>query len=240
MFKTILYSFFILLLSNTAFAQQDSSETSSHAITIGYDKSSINRPELSDWNDRFMEYRYLRNDTIQYYIRADHNHHFDLHDSGIELGTYFKLSSQVGIDLAAGGSDKSYFMPENFVRLGASFLLFDNPESLGALVLYPSYQQSAYVNGDVKRFSLGSEYYPPSINAWFTPNLGFVRDQFGEETFSYGFGAHWQLTDFNRIGASYSFAPETENLITTTYTIRRELHRDAELFAIKPGKFLYP
>jgi YaiO family outer membrane protein len=213
MLRTLLTGIF-LLNATLIKAQDNNAPDFQHEFSLGYDKSSIDRPGISDWHDRFIEYRYLT-DTYQYYARLDHQHHFDLHDTGLEVGTFIQLNDFSSVDLAVGSSDKSDFMPESFIRIGTNFLVYDKPDNLGALVLSPAYQHSSYLNGNTQRFSLASEYYPSGINAWFTPNIGVVRDQFGTKTFSWGIGGHWQLTDTSRIGLVYADAPETENLITT-------------------------
>ena len=92
--------------------------------------------------------------------------------------------------------------------------------NFGTVILNGGLQYSSYANGDTKRASLGLDYYLPGVDAWLTPAIGVVRDQDGKDTFSWGLGGNWQVGAYSRIGASYSDAPETENLITTDTTVK--------------------
>lgn len=186
-----------------------------HEIGIGYAQSRVDRPGISDWHDRYLEYRYRRASGSQFYARFNHNHHFDRHDDLLETGVLIRQNTVMPMEISLGYTDNADFMPEHYIRLAGSRLVKEASDSFGTLLLNGQYQYSKYLNGNTQRVFIGLEYYLLSQNAWLTPGIGMVRDQDGIDTFSATLGAHWQISGFTRIGINLSDAPETENLITT-------------------------
>lgn len=186
-----------------------------HEASLGFSRSDFSQSGFSQWNDRFMEYRHLHANGNQEFVRASHNHRFDRHDSQLEAGVLWQQDSAWPLELSVGLTENADFMADWFVRAGTRRLLNPGAERWGAAILTPLYQYSSFSNGDTQRLQLGLEYYVPDTEIWLTPAIGMVRDQDGIETFSWGLGAHWQLSTRNRFGVSYSDAPETENLLTT-------------------------
>lgn len=184
--------------------------------SIGYAQSSFSRISLPDWHDRFIEYR-LQQSGYQWYIRGDHQHHFNLHDSQITLGMAKNTSTGLPLEIFASASGDADFLPD--YRLGmATRIRLSTAEQTSrqaTAILVPQYTFSSYNNGDTHRLSLGMEYYLAQTNVWLTPSIGVVLDQDNQSSLSWGLGAHWQVAANSRIGGGYSNAPETENLITT-------------------------
>lgn len=205
----------VLDLRAAARTQPEGNTVAGHLLTTGFSRSTIDRAGFADWNDRFVEYRHLQENGGQQYLRTEHNHRFGLHDTLVEGGLTLLPDSAMPLQIAAGFTPDDDFMPEYFARIGASKLLLEDGASFGALVFSGQYQHSSYANGRTNRLLAGFEYYLPGVDAWLTPALGMVRDQNGENTFAWTFGAHWQVAGTTRIGVNYSDAPETENLITT-------------------------
>ena len=189
-----------------------------HQLTTGFSRSTIDLPAFDDWNDRFVEYRHLQPNGNQQYLRVEHDHRFDRHDTLYEVGASFQQRSRLPFELAAGFTPSDDFLPEYYGRVAARTALTDGSGDYGTVILTGMFQYSSFANGDTRRTQIGLEYYLPGIDAWLTPSIGMVRDQFGKDTFAWGFGAHWQVAGPTRIGISYSDAPETENLITTDST----------------------
>lgn len=189
-----------------------------HQLTTGFSRSTIDLAAFADWSDRFVEYRHLQPNGNQQYVRVEHDHRFDRHDTLYEVGASFQQQSQLPFELAFGFTPSDDFLPEYYGRIGARTRLTDGTGNYGTVILTGMFQYSSFANGDTRRAQLGLEYYLPGVDAWLTPAIGMVRDQFGKDTFAWGIGAHWQVTGPTRIGVSYSDAPETENLITTDST----------------------
>jgi len=186
-----------------------------HQISTGYSRSTINSPGLDNWHDRFIEYRHLQADGNQQYLRVEHNDRFGTNDTMVEAGLALQQKSRLPLEVAVGVTPNYQFMPHWFGRVQGNTPLTDGSGDFGTVLLTGLFQYSSYANGDTKRVQLGLEYYLPHTDIWLTPNIGEVRDQNGVYTFAWGLGANWQLGGTTRIGASYSNAPETENLITT-------------------------
>jgi YaiO family outer membrane protein len=186
-----------------------------HEVSLGFSRSDFSQPGFSQWNDRFLEYRHLHANGNQEFLRASHNHRFDLHDTQVEAGLLRRQDAAWPLELSIGVTEKADFLADWFVRAGTRRLLNPGTQALGAAVLTPMYQYASFSNGDTHRVQLGLEYYLPGTDVWFTPAVGMVRDQDGIETFAWSLGAHWQLSTRHRLGLSYSDAPETENLLTT-------------------------
>jgi YaiO family outer membrane protein len=173
---------------------------------------------VGDWNDRSLEYRHLQANGTQQYLRIEHDHRFGTHDTLYEAGVAFNQKSRLPLDIAVGFTPDDEFLPEYFARVNASTPLTDGSSDLGTVILTGGLQYSSFANGDTKRGSLGLEYYLPNVDVWLTPSVGMVRDQSGQNTFSWSLGGHWQVAAGTRIGGTYSDAPETENLLTTNTT----------------------
>lgn len=186
-----------------------------HELSAGFSRGNFSQPGFSDWNDRFVEYRRHFANGDQRYVRSAHNHRFDRHDTQVEAGLLWHQDRAWPLELALGHTFDADFSADWFLRIGTRRQMHGLASELGALVLVPLYQFSSFGNGDTQRVQLGLEYYLPGLDAWLTPGIGMVRDQDGIETFAWSLGAHWQPAARHRIGASYSDAPETENLITT-------------------------
>ncbi len=186
-----------------------------HQLSVGYGRSSIDRVGLSDWHDRFIEYRHMQPNGNQQYVRVEHNSRFNTNDTMIEAGLALQQKSKLPLEVAVGVTPNVQFMPHWFARVQGSTPLTDGSGSYGTVLLTGGVQYSSYSNGATKRAQLGLEYYLPNADVWLTPNIGMVRDQNGLDTFAWGLGINWQLGGTTRVGASYSDAPETENLVTT-------------------------
>lgn len=189
-------------------------------VTAGFSRSRIDLRGLGEWNDRFIEYRHLEANGTQQFLRVEHDHRFGMHDTLYEAGVAFNQKSRLPLEVAMGFTPDDEFLPEFYGRVNASTPLTDGSSNFGTVILTGGLQYSSYANGDTKRANLGLEYYLPNVDAWLTPNIGVVRDQSGKNTFSWGLGGNWQVGAYTRIGASYSDAPETENLITTDTTAK--------------------
>lgn len=197
-------------------------------ITTGIGRSTIDLVGFADWTDRFFEYRRLGADGNQHYIRVEHDHRFGTHDTLYEAGTTFQQKSRLPLEVAVGFSPDDEFLPGYYGRLQASTPLTDGSGDYGTVILNAGYQYSSYANGKTHRLQLGLDYYLPGIDAWLSPKAGMVRDQNGDDTFAWSIGANWQVRGPTRIGASYSDAPETENLLTidttaVNYYLRQDL-----------------
>lgn len=186
-----------------------------HQISTGYSRSTIDHTGFSNWQDRFIEYRHLQPNGNQQYVRVEHNNRFNSTDTMIEAGLALQQKSLLPLEVAIGVTPNAQFMPHWFGRLQGSTPLTDGKGSYGTVLLTGLVQYSSYANGDTQRLQLGLDYYLPNVDMWLTPNIGMVRDQNGLDTFAWGLAANWQLSGPTRIGASYSDAPETENLVTT-------------------------
>lgn len=192
-----------------------SSRQPQHQVTAGVSRSTFDLPGFAEWNDRFVEYRHTEANGNQQYLRVEHNHRFGTHDTLVELGIAVAQQSVMPVEIAMGFTHNSDFMPSFLTRLQARKVLMEGNERLGTMVLTALYQYSVFNNGTTNRVLTGLEYYLPNADAWLTPAIGTVRDQNGLDTFAWSMGAHWQISGATRIGANYSDAPETENLITT-------------------------
>lgn len=186
-----------------------------HELSVGYSRSEFSLPGFSHWNDRFVEYRRLRPDGNQHYLRASHNHRFALHDTQLEVGGLWGRDRRLPLELAVGLTEDADFSADWFVRAGTRLRLNPGAGEAGALVLVPLYQFASFDNGDTHRVQFGLEYYLPGIEAWLAPVLGVVRDQDGLDSFAWSLSGHWQISTRHRVGINYSDAPETENLLTT-------------------------
>lgn len=186
-----------------------------HEVSMGFSHSEFSLRGFNQWNDRFVEYRHLQADGDQAFVRASHYHRFALHDSPLEAGLLLNQKMAWPLELSAGIANGADFVADWFVRMGTRRTLSPDSAQWGALVFTPLYQYSSFNNGDTQRLLLGFEYYLPSTDIWLTPALGMVRDQYGQESFAWSLGAHWQVGVLDRVGGSYSDAPETENLLTT-------------------------
>lgn len=186
-----------------------------HQLSTGFGRSTIDRSGFADWNDRFIEYRHLQPNGNQQYLRVEHDHRFGAHDTLYEGGITVAQQSRVPLEFAVGFTPDDDFLAEYYARAQGNTRLTDGSGDFGTVLLTGLLQYSSYANGDTKRVQMGLEYYLPGVDAWLTPTIGMVRDQDGIDTFAWSVGAHWQLGGATRIGASYTDAPETENLITT-------------------------
>jgi YaiO family outer membrane protein len=184
----------------------------SHQLLWGYGVSDLNETFFSNWRDRFMEYRHFSNNGNQQFLRVEHDHRFDLHDSMLELGFLLGARSSVPIDLAIGITEDAEFLPEYRIRLGTHWQI----RSLlpGASVLSLGVQQARYATGTTRNLSLNLDYYVANTNLWFTPGIGLLEDEHGERRSTWQLGIHDQLTSRWRIGFNYIDAPETDNNIT--------------------------
>jgi YaiO family outer membrane protein len=183
-------------------------------VAAGFSSSDISLAAFPGWTDRFVEIRHQNNNGNQQYFRVNYNNRFNAQDTAMEAGVLLNQSGSWPVELAVGHTPDAVFMYNNFFRLGVRHILSES-EKRGAVVLTGLYQYSDFNNGNTDRYQLGLEYYLPGVEAWLTPAIGMVRDQFGIETFAWNMGGHWQLGPGTRIGGSYGEAPETENLITT-------------------------
>lgn len=197
-------------------ALPDETGTDRQQISIGYAQSTFDRTGLPDWHDRFAEYR-LQRGANQWYVRGDHQHHFNLHDNQLTLGMVRHPVNRLPLEVFVSASSDAEFVADYRLGLSTRVTLPSSGQSgrQGTAILVPQYVFSSYGNGDTHRASLGLEYYLAETNAWLTPSIGMVIDQDKERSVSWGLGAHWQITETTRIGAGYSDAPETENLNTT-------------------------
>lgn len=189
-----------------------------HQLNTGFSRSTIDLAGFADWSDRFVEYRHLQPNGNQQYLRVEHDHRFNRHDTLYEVGASFQQRSRLPFELAVGYTPADDFLAEYYGRIGARTALTDGSGDYGTVILTGMFQYSSFANGDTRRAQLGLEYYLPGVDAWLTPSIGMVHDQDGKDTFAWGIGAHWQITGPTRIGVSYSDAPETENLITIDST----------------------
>ncbi|MEY4642477.1 MAG: YaiO family outer rane beta-barrel protein [Pseudomonadota bacterium] len=183
-------------------------------VTTGFSRNTIDQAEFAEWNDRNVEYRVIRKDGGQNYIRGEHNHRFSLHDTMIEGGMTLGAGSRLPLQVALGVTPEADFMPEYFARIETSKTLAESRDTYGTVAAYGSYQHSSFANGRTDRLMMGLEYYLPGVDAWLTPALGMVRDQDDESTVAWMLGAHWQVNGRARVGLYLSDGPATENLIT--------------------------
>lgn len=186
-----------------------------HQSSTGFGRSTIDRSGFADWNDRFIEYRHLQANGNQQYLRVEHDHRFNAHDTLYEGGLVLGQQSKLPLEIAVGFTPDDDFLAEYYGRVQGSTPLTDGSGNYGTVILTGLLQYSSYANGNTKRGQLGLEYYLPNADVWLTPAIGMVRDQDGVDTFAWSLGAHWQVSGPTRVGVSYSDAPETENLITT-------------------------
>lgn len=184
-------------------------------ILAGYSFSDIDLQGFQSWYDRQLEYRYRLNSGNQLYVRGEHSHRFGAHDSLVEIGGVVERANGMIFDLAIAYTANNDFLPENRIRIGSSFILNNASESFGSSTLDLALIRSEYVTGDVQRLALGLTHYFLNFNAWITPGVAVVKDEFGERTVGWTVGMNWQTNARLRLGYNYTDAPETENSFTT-------------------------
>lgn len=189
-----------------------------HRISTGYSRSSLDILGAATWHDRFIEYRHLSANKNQQYLRLEHNKRFNRRDSMIEAGVLVNADSPHPVTLAFGYTPNDDFMPAYFARAETSTPLTDGSGDYGTLILNALYQYSSWRNGNTERMQAGLDWYLPNTDLWLSPAIGLVRDQYGDHTFAWSLGLHWQASGMTRVGASYSDAAETENLLTRNST----------------------
>lgn len=190
--------------------------TRHHSITSGAAISSFDTAALNRWYDRFLEYRYETEGGTQVYIRGEHAHRFDNHDTMYEVGTVILLPRRGYLEMSGGFTNNNDFLPENRVRVAATFNVAPATENFGATALGFSAMRSKYVTGDVTALGVNLTHYLLSYNAWLTPGIGFIEDERGNNNFNWQIGGHWQINGRTRMGYTYGHSPETENSFTTT------------------------
>jgi len=182
-----------------------------HLLTVGTGMSRFDRAGFSRWYDRFVEYRYLRNNGDQFFVLREHDHRFSLHDSLTQVGYRYERPGQLPLELVLSWNSDGEFLPERRIRIGTDFLLRGASDNFGATTLGIVAAQSRYNTGDVTQLGLNFSHYLLNSDAWITPGVGWVRDENGISDLSWTLGAHWQSTARLLLGYNYTYAPETEN-----------------------------
>ena len=190
----------------------EESAAPNHQILWAYGVSDISRSGFSTWHDRVLEYRHFSNNGSQQFLRVEHDHRFDLHDSLLEVGMQTGVLGAFPMDLSIAWSDDAEFLPEYRIRLGTRRLI--NSFVPGVSLLRLGIQRAKYNSGDTTGLDLQLEHYLAGTNLWLTPGLGMLRDENGKRHTNWQFGIHNQFTSRFRAGISYIDAPETENNLT--------------------------
>lgn len=202
-------------------------DTIRHEITGSFIKSNLDLTGFQQWYDRSLEYRYRSDGGNQYFLRGEHSHRFGLHDSLIEVGGLFTRGTR-SFELAVAYTPDDEFLAQKRLRAGANFLLMQASENVGATTLGINLTNSSYITGDVQWLQLNFTHYLLNANAWITPGVGIVKDEFGQKTTGWNLGAHWQATARTLVGFNYTDSPETE-LNFTTQTNSRHAYLRFEL-----------
>lgn len=189
--------------------------TRRHEIITSYNYSDLDLSFFDPWYDRSLEYRYHSDSGNQFYLRGEHDHRFGFHDTMMEVGAVFQQLGKRLYEIAVAHTDDNDFLPESRFRLGTTFDLFQASNNFGASTLGLSYMQSKYLSGDVKRFRVDLTHYFLGFNGWITPGVALVEDENGKQKVGWNMGLHWQSSARLLMGYNYTYAPETENSITT-------------------------
>lgn len=185
-----------------------------HLLTVGAGRSNFDQAGFSRWYDRFVEYRYLRNNGDQLILFAEHDHRFGLHDGMTEVGYRFGRQGLLPFEIAVAWNNDSEFLIKRRIRLSTDFLLRGATDTFGATTLEIGASQSRYNSGDVSQLRFNFTHYLLNTDAWITPGVGVVKDENGETDVSWTIGAHWQTSSRVLLGYNYTNAPETENNVT--------------------------
>ena len=183
-------------------------------LAFGFNRSTFSLPGFADWNDRQVEYRRLSDNGDSMAVRLNRLHRFGSSDTQLELQTLVRQRQDWPVELGFGYTPDADFVADHYLQFGTRLPLSGGATGTATAIVVPTYRYSSFGNGDTHRLLLGMEYYFSGVDAWLTPSLGLVRDQDGQESTSWGLAAHWQVSARNRVGAGYSDAPETENLLT--------------------------
>lgn len=198
-----------------------------HELISSFIKSNLDLAGFQQWYDRSLEYRYRSDGGNQYFLRGEHSHRFGLHDSLIEVGGLFVRGAR-SFELAAAYTPDDEFLAQKRLRAAANFLLMQASENVGATTLGINLTNSSYITGDVQWLQFNFTHYLLNANAWITPGVGIVKDEFGQKTTGWNIGAHWQATARTLVGFNYTDSPETE-LNFTTQTNSRHAYLRFEL-----------
>lgn len=198
--------------------QQTAPVVRHHMLTAGAGRSRFDTAGFTRWYDRFLEYRYFRDNGDQWFLAAEHSHRFSLHDSLTEVGYRFASPGRLPLDVSVAWNENSQFLAELRVRVGTDFLLLGASDWFGATTLGMAVSRSRYNTGDVTQLGFNFTHYLLGTDAWLTPGVGLVHDENDDQDISWTLGAHWQMNPRLRVGYNYTHAPETENNITALTT----------------------
>lgn len=196
-------------------------------IAASFKQSELDQAGFQNWYDRTLEYRYRASLDKQVYLRSEQAKRFGFEDTLFEVGGLYGKKNTT-FELAYARTPDSEVLPEQRIRVGGNFLLMLASENSGSTTLGASFTQSRYSNGDVQWLKLDFTHYLLNLNAWLTPGVGIVKDEFGEKTVGWNIGAHWQIDEQVLVGYNYTDAPETE-LNLTTQTNAHHLYTRIEL-----------
>ncbi len=183
--------------------------------TAGTEQSRFRGVDFERWREHFIEYQREHSLDRSWFARVDQLDRFDRSDAMLSAGINLARRSATPWRLTAGISPDGNFSAD--WRVGAAFTrrLSEGSDHIGPTLVSPTLQLARYSTGDVWRLGFDLEHYLLGVDAWLTPSVGLVRDENGGNTLSLALGAHWQISQDVRIGASIGEGADTENKITT-------------------------
>lgn len=187
----------------------------SQGWNAGTEYSRFRGVDFERWQEHFVEYERQHSLDTGWFARVDELNRFERSDMLFSAGINLARRSAMPWRLTAAVSPNGNFSAD--WRVGAAFTrrLSEGNERLGPTLVSPTLQLSRYSTGDVWRVGFDFEHYLTGADAWLTPSIGLVRDENGSNSLSLALGAHWQISEDVRIGATVGDGAETENKITT-------------------------
>lgn len=182
---------------------------------VGTEQSRFRGVDFDRWREHFVEYQRQHSLDTSWFVRADQLQRFDLEDQVLGAGINLAQRSATPWRINAAISPDGNFSADWRVGIAFTRRLSEGSDRLGPTLVSPTLQLARYSTGDVWRAGFDFEHYLIGVDAWLTPSLGLVRDENGDNTVSLALGAHWQVSQDVRIGASVGQGADTENKITT-------------------------